>query len=253
MTVRDHHLLGNCRGVRLPKEMLDTYHLHAGDEPAIDRQSNGILLRPIREPPSNLSRTSLQGDGVRSPLISRIAICGNTTRCPDPGLPCCEPVDVANMALAQWRIPGPRGLLLGKWTAAQPVRLQVRQKPVVLNRAAFHTGVCLPRGRNGLLPVAVSPAQTRQHETAMSRLLAVRRPAHLLQLRGRYRMWSAADRSPLGFEQAGAQRRCEFVSRPHPWHDVPRATVSARLHADLGSSHYEGHGRSKGSEGRSRR
>lgn len=39
-------------------------------------------------------------DPLESPLISRVAICGSTTWCPDPGRPWWEPVDVVKMALA---------------------------------------------------------------------------------------------------------------------------------------------------------
>ena len=42
--------IGNSRGIRIPKEILETYRLDTGDELAIDRQSDGILLRPVRAP-----------------------------------------------------------------------------------------------------------------------------------------------------------------------------------------------------------
>jgi antitoxin component of MazEF toxin-antitoxin module len=40
--------VGNSRGVRIPKVVLETYRLDTGDELSIVEQSDGILLRPIR-------------------------------------------------------------------------------------------------------------------------------------------------------------------------------------------------------------
>jgi antitoxin MazE len=40
--------VGNSKGVRIPKIVLETYRLDTGDELSIEQQSDGILLRPIR-------------------------------------------------------------------------------------------------------------------------------------------------------------------------------------------------------------
>lgn len=38
--------IGNSRGVRLPRELLESYRLREGDEIEIEERQEGILLRP---------------------------------------------------------------------------------------------------------------------------------------------------------------------------------------------------------------
>lgn len=47
--------IGNSRGVRIPRELLQTYSLTEGDEVELERRRDGILLQPIEAGEAQLS------------------------------------------------------------------------------------------------------------------------------------------------------------------------------------------------------
>ena len=47
--------IGNSRGIRIPRELLELYHLGEGDEVELQRRRNGILLHPVRSDDTRLS------------------------------------------------------------------------------------------------------------------------------------------------------------------------------------------------------
>ena len=47
--------IGNSRGVRIPKELLQVYSLAEGDEVELERRPDGILMHPVAGTASQLS------------------------------------------------------------------------------------------------------------------------------------------------------------------------------------------------------
>jgi len=47
--------IGNSRGLRLPRELLDTYHLQEGDIVEIERRRDGFVVHPVSDGAKKLS------------------------------------------------------------------------------------------------------------------------------------------------------------------------------------------------------
>jgi antitoxin component of MazEF toxin-antitoxin module len=47
--------IGNSRGLRLPRELLETYRLHEGDVVEIDQRRDGFLVHPVSESAGTIS------------------------------------------------------------------------------------------------------------------------------------------------------------------------------------------------------
>jgi antitoxin component of MazEF toxin-antitoxin module len=47
--------IGNSRGLRLPRELLETYRLHEGDVVEIERRRDGFVVHPVSEGAGKIS------------------------------------------------------------------------------------------------------------------------------------------------------------------------------------------------------
>ena len=54
--------IGNSRGIRIPKEILDLYKLHDGDELELEQTRDGIRLIPVPVGPRKLSFEASYGE-----------------------------------------------------------------------------------------------------------------------------------------------------------------------------------------------